>query len=382
MKFTEITPAKFRQYAKNSPYHSFMQTPEIATYREHNGWKAQYFAVVEDESKTAKTSKTSKNTKNTKNGKSEPKILAASLVVSKPTFLGYSIFYAPGGPLLDLENTKLTNFFFSHLINYAKSHKGYTLRIDPYYELIERDRNGAIIPNGFNHEKALKNLTKLGFRPVSSTQPKYLFATPVGQQSPDELLKHIKHDSRNTFRNIQKAERMGVKIRELKREELSVLKDITASTAERRNFHDLPLSYYEQMYDLFYPRDEVKFLVAEADVDGKITPMSAVMFMLYGDEIISLFGGNDDKYMKTHSAQFLLQWHMIKYAIDHGFKRYNHYGINALPTPGDDNFGLYNFKRGFGGTVLELIGTFEFPLNNSIYHLHHFPAKLKNLLHH
>ena len=38
MSLIEITPKEFAEYAKTSPYKSFMQTPEIAEYREKNGW--------------------------------------------------------------------------------------------------------------------------------------------------------------------------------------------------------------------------------------------------------------------------------------------------------------------------------------------------------
>ena len=99
MKFELIDPEEFRRFADKSPYKSFYQTPEIARLREQNGWAPYYFGV--------------------KNGS---KLVAASLVVAKPTFLGKSTYYAPGGPLLDYEDTALVNFFFKNLfkITYIK----------------------------------------------------------------------------------------------------------------------------------------------------------------------------------------------------------------------------------------------------------------------
>lgn len=326
-----------------------MQTPEIANLREQNGWMPYYFAVKQDE-----------------------KILAVTMAVAKPTFLGKSLYYTPGGPLMDLEDTRLTNFFFKHLKQFIKTHNGYVLRIDPYYELIQRDRDGQIVPDGFNHKKALNNLAKFGFKTISdSDQPKYLFALDIDGRTPDELLASFKRNTRN---HIRKAEKMGVKVRELKKSELNVLKQITESTSIRRGFADRPLSYYEQMYDLFSPKDEVKFIVAEADK----TPLSAAMFMTYGNEIIYLFSGSDEKYMKEYNAQYLIQWHMIKYATEHHFKRYNFYGIQGLPDPNAKDYGVYNFKKGFGGQVIELIGTFDLPLS-PLYYLHKSLSKLKAL---
>lgn len=352
MHFEQISPTEFREYADNSPYKSFMQTPEIAQYREQNGWTAYYFAVKD----------------------SDGKILAATMAVAKPTFLGKSTFVTPGGPLLDFENTELTTFFFKHLKSYLKSHNGYTLHIDPYYELVQRDRGGEIVPDGFNHKKALRNLKSLGFTPVDSTQPKYLFCLDLQNRTPDQLFADMKRNTRN---HIRKAEKMGVQVRELKREELNIFKQITESTSHRRHFADRPLSYYEQMYDLFHAKGEVQFLVAEADN----IPLSAAMFITYGDEVIYLFSGSDEKYMKDYNAQYLIQWHMIKYALEHKFKTYNFYGIQGLPDKSSKDYGVYDFKKGFTsettGRVVELIGSYALSVNHNFYYLHQALSALK-----
>lgn len=342
MKFEEITAEEFRAYASNSPYKSFMQTPEIATLREKSGWTTHYVAVRKD-----------------------GEILAASLLVSKPAFMKKLYFYAPGGPLLDLEDTKLVNFFFENLKSFIKSKNGYLLHIDPYYELIERDRDGLPVEGGFNHIKALENLEKLGFKEMkNASQPKYLFVKPIETRTETELMDGFKRNTRN---HIRKAEKMGVKIRELDRSELDKFKAITESTSERRNFTDKPLSYYETMYDLFHDRGEVKFMVAEAVVpeDGTPTVLSAAMFMTYGREVIYLFSGSDQQYMRDYNAQYLIQYHMIKFAAENNFDVYNFYGINGLPDENSKDYGIYEFKKGFGGHVVELIGSFELSLSKT-----------------
>lgn len=347
MRFEEITEEEFRKYAENSPYKSFMQTPEIAKYREENGWTVYYLAA-----------------------KYNNEIKAASMLVAKPTFLGKSTFIAPGGPLLDLEDQALTDFFIKSLKKYVKSHNGYVLHISPYYELTERDRHGDLIPNGFSHQNAVKNLKNLGFIELkSASQPKYMYALDLNGKTPEELMADFKSNTRG---HIRKAEKMGVKVRELKREELSIFKDITEKTSHRRDFTDQPLKYYEQMYDLFVPRGEALFLVAEAET----LPLSAAMFMLYGDEVVYLFSGSDEQYMKDYNAQYELQWYMIKLAAEKHFKRYNFYGIHGLPDDSHKD-GVYEFKKGFGGQVLEYIGTYELPIDHKFYQFKKFLKKLK-----
>ena len=382
MRFRSLTEKEFRDFANTSPYKSFAETPEIAKHRESSGWTTYYLGVEEGD-----------------------KLLAATLLVAKPTFLGKSTFIAPGGPLLDLENKTIADFFLKNLKKFAKSHNGYVLHIDPYYELIERKRDGEVAENGFNHKLAEENLKNLGFSPApDSGQPKYSFVLDIKNHTKDQIFAEMKRNTRN---HIRKAEKMGVKVRELKREELKIFKQITESTSRRRHFSDKPLSYYEQMYDLFAPRGEVKFMLAEATgvaecatcsaghedlaraarsvPEGQAVhsvtpiPLSAAMFMLYGDEVIYLFSGSDEKYMKDYNAQYLIQWHMIKFAVDHSFKRYNFYGINGLPDPNSKDYGIYDFKKGFTseetGRVTELIGAHEASLS-PFYYLHKFLKKL------
>ena len=356
MNFVIIEPEEFRKFAEKSPYKSFTQTPEIATLREKNGWTAYYFSVEDD-----------------------GKLKAAAMLVAKPTFLGKSTYYCPGGPLLNLEDTELTNFFFKNLKKYAKSHNGYVLNIDPYFELIERTRDGEVKEGGFNHQKGIKNLKNLGFRTIKSSMPKYLFVLDLKDRTEDQLLADMKRNTRN---HIRKAEKMCVKVCELKREELGIFKQITESTSARRHFEDRPLSYYENMYDLFHKRGEIQFLLAEAEIEGKMVPLSAAMFMLYGEEVIYLYSGSDEKYMKDYNAQYLIQWHMIKYAAKHKFKTYNFYGIQGLPDKSKKDYGIYDFKKGFTsdgtGRVVELIGAYELPVNQLFYQIHHLLSKLKH----
>ncbi|MBQ3352816.1 peptidoglycan bridge formation glycyltransferase FemA/FemB family protein [Candidatus Saccharibacteria bacterium] len=393
MKFTTLEPAEFTKFATKSPYKSFLQTVEIATLRSKNGWTPYYFGVEED-----------------------GKIIAATMAVAKPTFLGKSTYFIPGGPLLDYEDTALVNFFFKNLNNYAKSHNGYILHIEPYYEIIERDQDGEIVAGGFNREKAKSNLRDLGFQPATPENPAYLFVLELKNRKYDELFASFKQNTRNL---INRTARKGVKIRELKREELDKFKQITESTSERRHFTDKTLDYYETMYDLFAKKGEVKFIVAEisemeseeskgvhsrhfatneeqvsegspvttgraerVENESLLTPIAVAMFITYGDEVIYLFSGSDAKYMKEYNAQYAIQWHMIQYALKNKFKRYNFYGIQGLPDPAKPGYGIYKFKKGFTtaktGRVIELLGAYELPINQTFYRLHSLLTKLKH----
>ncbi len=350
MRFITLEPQVFKKFASRHPNKSFFQTLEIAKLREKKGWSVYYFGVEDG-----------------------GKLMAASMVTAKPAFLGKSVFYIPGGPLLDYEDARVVKCFFENLKKYAKSHNGYVLHIEPYYELIERDKDGQIVENGFNRQKAVENLKRLGFKEVRADNPKYAFTLDIDKKTTKELFSSFKQNTRNL---INRTTKKGVSVRELEREELPKFKEITKSTSERRHFADKTLQYYEDMYDLFAKKNQVKYIVAE--VNDKI--ISAGMFITYGDEVIYLFSGSEESYMKEYNAQYAVQWYMIQYSVKHHFKKYNFYGIQGLPDPNKPGYGIYKFKKGFGakyGKVVELIGAYEAPIDPLFYNLHHLIRKIK-----
>ena len=89
------------------------------------------------------------------------------------------------------------------------------------------------------------------------------------------------------------------------------------------------------------------------------------MFVMTQPEVVYLSSGNYSKYMMFNS-QYLIQWEMIKYAIEHGYKRYNFYGIPDNFDKNDKDYGIYAFKTGFNGCVEQLIG--EYVLPTSIFY--------------
>ena len=102
------------------------------------------------------------------------------------------------------------------------------------------------------------------------------------------------------------------------------------------------------------------------DRNTDVITLSGSMFMIIQPEIIYLSSGNYEEFMKFNS-QYLLQWMMIQYGIEHGFKKHNFYGIPANINEHPKDYGIYEFKRGFNGIVEELIGEFELPITWHYY---------------
>ena len=91
--------------------------------------------------------------------------------------------------------------------------------------------------------------------------------------------------------------------------------------------------------------------------------------MLYGREVVYLFGASYKPFMK-YNSQYLLQYEMIKYATENGYDRFNFYGIDGNFNEDSKNYGLFDFKRGFNADVHELVGEFDLVINKSKFALY------------
>lgn len=407
MQFIEITKEKYRDFWENHPLKTFLSAPEIGDLRKSNGWDV-YFVGVEE----------------------KKKLVAAAMLVSHKRHFGKYEFYSPRGVLVDFENKELLEYFLNGIKKFVKEHQGYVFRMDPYIIYKERDIDGNIVLDGIDHSEIVSNLFSLGFRKVpilNMEQVGWMFSLPLIGKTKDQILKEMKASTRN---KIRKTEKFGITIKELNYDELDRFQNIMIETGERKNFSVRSVEYYKKMYELFHDKGEVKYFVTELDLvqyqknleedkkkveeklsnlsdakynDGQkknleseinsydkrikeaqgirrdkgvdVITLSGSMFMIIQPEIIYLSSGNYLEFIKFDS-QYLLQWMMIQYGIEHGFKKHNFYGIPANINEHPKDYGIYEFKRGFNGIVEELIGEFELPIT-WYYYLMKFIHKIR-----
>ena len=79
--------------------------------------------------------------------------------------------------------------------------------------------------------------------------------------------------------------------------------------------------------------------------------------------------------MEFQSA-YTLHFAGMKYAIENNYARYNFYGISGVFDEKNPLFGLYSFKRDFGGKVVELIGEFDLVIDKFAYFAYNVAFKL------
>ena len=333
MEFGELSREEFRELSKRSKCGSFLQSEEMRRRYEKKGLEYYLLGVR-------------------RNGE----VLAGMLVVTTRSVKGKKIFKAAGGPLLDYEAERapeILKLLTREAKAFLRGKGGLVLQVNPNIVSEPRDRKNNIVP-GVDHLAVKKYLQGLGWKYLGEyEQVKWEYVMETAGEDLEELFMGLRSDHRQ---RIRRARRDGVKIRELGLDELPVLKKIAAEAGDRHGFHDPSVDYYKEMAEAF--GEKVKFMVAEAPVEGEMTPVTAAMFVMDKPrEIVYLFSGSVREHQKLGGAH-LLQWEMISRAVNEGYARYNFYGVR--PVEGD---GVYKFKQGFkAGRVEELLGTFMLPL--------------------
>lgn len=79
-----------------------------------------------------------------------------------------------------------------------------------------------------------------------------------------------------------------------------------------------------------------------------------------------LYGASSDC-LKFLKSPYLLMDEMIHYAVDNNYEYYDLYGVSGVFEKSHPDYGLYQFKSGLGGELVEFIGEFDLVLNKPLY---------------
>ena len=153
--------------------------------------------------------------------------------------------------------------------------------------------------------------------------------------------------------NIRLAEKKGVTVRAW--DDIPAFHKMMLVTGGRDNFGVHSLEYYRRAYELFKPTGMAELLVAE--FEGK--PLAALMVFAHGRRAWYIYGASTDE-ERNRMPTYLLQWEAIKWARSKGAEEYDLWGVPDedeatleanFETRHDNLWGVYRFKRGFGGEV-------------------------------
>jgi peptidoglycan pentaglycine glycine transferase (the first glycine) len=126
-------------------------------------------------------------------------------------------------------------------------------------------------------------------------------------------------------------------------------------TSQREAFHVHSLEYYQRAYELFFPKGMCELFVA----DFQDQTIAAVMVFAFGKSAYYFYGASGDV-ERNRKPTYPLQWEAIRWAHQRGCTEYDMWGIPDEAKDVDDDeaearedglWGVYRFKRGFGGSI-------------------------------
>lgn len=417
----QLTDQEFNEYAKNHPNNTFFQSSYWGDLKEFTGWKKHLLGLKE-----------------------KGNIIGATLLLSKKIpVLSKNIFYAPRGFLINYQDQNMVLQFTKAIIHYTKKNKGIFFKINPYVVYQERNMDGCIVNNGTNNQKLVQYLKQIGYKHNGFTihygkdlEPRWVSVLNIKNKTTEEVLNSFRSSHK---RKVKKSLSGWLSLEEITsndKEKFDIFKQIMNHTGERRGYIDRTEDYYKKMYDAFSKDQKIKIVLVKLDLkkyeavlntdlevfnkkisntaikdsekqdliqkinnieqnlkevltiqetQGNTLYITAGVFLLFGTQVMYLFGGSYDQYMKYLGAYYM-QWKVIEYAIENHYDYYNFYGITGEFEETSPMYGLFDFKRGFHADVVELIGEFTYvinkPYNMMYYGLFAVYKKLKKWRNH
>jgi lipid II:glycine glycyltransferase (peptidoglycan interpeptide bridge formation enzyme) len=266
---------------------------------------------------------------------------AGALVLLRRLPLGFNLAYIPRGPVPACEHSLAQ--VLPSLEKLAQSRRVVVLLVEP--DLPDSDSSRS-------------EMTRLNLEPSRLTvQPARTIVVNLAG-SEDDLLARMKQKTRY---NINLARRHGVLVRGS--DDTQGFYDLMQETSARDEFASHSQEYYRAAFALFSAQNRVQLLFAE----NAGRPLAALMVFAKGSRAWYFYGASSSE-SRQQMAPYLLQWEAMRWARSQGCATYDLWGVPDFDEPAlesgfqaraDGLWGVYRFKRGFGGRVERTVGTWQ-----------------------
>jgi len=261
---------------------------------------------------------------------------------------GLKVAYCPKGPTLDWRDEDSRMEVLAALVGAARDEGALVLKIDPEvaYEI------GA-------GEAVDAELRSSGWREAQK-QAQFRNTLILDlRQDEESLLQGMKQKWRY---NVRLSARKGVVVRRGGLDDLDMLYRMYAETALRDGFVIRTRDYYMQAWKSFTERGLAQPLIAE--LDG--TPMAGQVIYRFGKTGWYLYGMSTNQH-REKMPNHLLHWEAIRWAKEQGCEAYDFVGAPDKLEESDPMWGVYRFKKGFGGSFVRTIGEWDYVLRPTAY---------------
>ena len=221
------------------------------------------------------------------------------------------------------------------------------MRIDP-----EIERDGALDPDG----AARAMLERRGWRPAPEVQPT---VTRVVDLTGDEDA--LWSDLRSKWRQyVTKARTNGITVEDIDADAdptaFPTFHRVMTETSWRTQTPIRTEAAYRDIWDAFRPSGGVRLLFAR-DQGGDVG--AVLLLVRCGTRVVEPYGGMTST-GGLQRAGYLLKWEAIRSSRELGATSYDMWGLV--------HSGIRQFKAGFGGREITLIGAWDLPISRIGWH--------------
>jgi lipid II:glycine glycyltransferase (peptidoglycan interpeptide bridge formation enzyme) len=260
---------------------------------------------------------------------------------------GYSVGYFPRGDMPDEEQ-------LSALEQLAQKHNALFIKMEPNVS------HPVDTPSA--HRDIADFLLKNGAQPGRHLFTKYTFQLDL-TPSEDQLFANL--DSKTRY-NVRLAYRKGVKIVEDSTAQgMDTYLQILKETTKRQQFYAHSPQYFQKMWQELGDSGMIKIFHAVYED----TILSSWVMLIFDGVLYYPYGASRDIHRNV-MANNLMMWEMIRYGKNQGCHLFDMWGsLGPNPDKNHSWYGFHKFKRGYGGQLVEFVGTYDLVYNNLLYKL-------------
>ncbi len=320
---------EWENFLRGFPDAHILQTRPWGDLKQAFGWQVEYVGLFQDEGLSG--------------------IGAQILFKSLP--LGLSLAYIPRGPVgLNSSPSQhpLWSPWMAEVDRLCRKKRAVFLKIEP--DLWDGESE--------NHRTNTEAGLPPGFH--SSYQDIQPSRTLLVDLSGDEeaVLARMKQKTRY---NVRLALKKGVVVKPS--QDLDTFHRLMQLTGQRDVFGVHSLAYYQKAFDLFHPHGACQIFIAEYEAQ----PLAAIMVFSHGKRAWYFYGASSNEHRERMPA-YLLQWEAMQWARAQGCTQYDLWGVpdsNLQDLEADfmnrssGLWGVYRFKRGFGGDLKRTQGPWD-----------------------
>lgn len=262
--------------------------------------------------------------------------------------LGYSIAYLAKGPLSE------DDAIYRQIDQVCRSNRAIFLKIEP-----DRFEGNGLLKTPFPDLRASKPI-----------QPRRTVVVSL-EGSEEDILGRMKQKTRY---NIRLAEKKDVVVKPSS--DVAEFHRMAQSTAQRDAFGVHTKAYYQAVYDLFHPAGACELLTAYYNDQ----PLAALFVLKQGENAYYLYGASYEL-ERNRMPTYLIQWEAMRWAKQRGCSWYDLWGIPDLDEEELETqfqarqsheglWGVYRFKRGFGGEVRRSVGAWDKVYHTGLYSIY------------